>query len=193
MFLSRASGRKRFARTIVLNSWPGHGVLPAYARSSVQKPLQFLSIIDRSGARSDARELDEAVFDLIEMTILLVDDDRAVLESLSRVFAMEGWQIVTAANGEEALERLAQKQPDLMITDLCMFGISSWNLLFYEKLNQPNLPISVITALPPTSVEGADRFATSFFQKPLDLDAMLVAIRHLFADSLSSKTTGATT
>jgi DNA-binding NtrC family response regulator len=168
-------------------------VLPAYARSSVQKPLQFLSIIDRSGARSDARELDEAVFDLIEMTILLVDDDRAVLESLSRVFAMEGWQIVTAANGEEALERLAQKQPDLMITDLCMFGISSWNLLFYEKLNQPNLPISVITALPPTSVEGADRFATSFFQKPLDLDAMLVAIRHLFADSLSSKTTGATT
>jgi two-component system response regulator MprA len=115
-------------------------------------------------------------------TILLVDDDRAVLESLSRVLAVEGWQIITAANGEEALEHLAQKQPDLMITDLCMFGVSGWDLLFHEKLNQPNLPIFVITALPPASVEGADRFATSFFQKPLDLEAMVMAIRRLFAE-----------
>jgi len=117
--------------------------------------------------------------------ILLVDDDPAVLESLRRVLAMEGWQVVTAASGEEALERLAEQQPDLMITDLCMIGVNGWDLLFHEKLQRPNLPIFVITALPLTSVGGADRFATDFFQKPLDLDVMVAAIRNRLSNSRS--------
>jgi DNA-binding response OmpR family regulator len=109
--------------------------------------------------------------------ILLVDDDPAVLESLRRVLVTEGWQVVTAASGEEALARLAEQQPDLMITDLCMIGVNGWDLLFHEKLERPSLPIFVITALPLSSVGGADRFATGFFQKPLDLDALVAAIR----------------
>ena len=64
-----------------------------------------------------------------------------------------------------------------MITDLCMIGVNGWDLLFHEKLQRPNLPIFVITALPLTSVGGADRFATDFFQKPLDLDNFVAAIR----------------
>ena len=118
-------------------------------------------------------------------TILLVDDDASVLESLRRVLATEGWLIITAANGEEALERLAERQPDLMITDLCMIGVSGWDLLFHEKLQRPNLPIFVITALPPTSAKGADHFATNFFQKPLDLEVMVATIRRHFRETQS--------
>jgi DNA-binding NtrC family response regulator len=110
-------------------------------------------------------------------TILLVDDDRAVRESLRRVLVTEGWRVVSAASGEEALERLAEEQPDLMITDLSMAAVSGWDLLFHEDIQRPNLPIFVITALPPTSVKGAEHFATEFFQKPLDLDALVLAIR----------------
>lgn len=113
----------------------------------------------------------------MDSTILLVDDDPAVLKSLGRVLATEGWRVVTAANGEEALERLAERQPDLIITDLRMAGISGWDLLFHENMQRPNLPIFVITALPPASVGGADHFAAEFFQKPLDLDALVTAIR----------------
>jgi two-component system response regulator GlrR len=112
----------------------------------------------------------------MDSTILLVDDDPAVLKSLGRVLATEGWRVVTAANGEKALERLAERQPDLIITDLRMAGISGWDLLFHENMQRPNLPIFVITALPPAAVGGADHFAAEFFQKPLDLDALVTAI-----------------
>ena len=109
--------------------------------------------------------------------ILLVDDDPSVLKSLERVLATEGWKVVTAANGEEALERLAEREPDLMITDLRMGDVSGWDLLFHENMQRPNLPIFVITALPPMAVGGADHFAAEFFQKPLDLDKLVAAIR----------------
>ncbi len=113
---------------------------------------------------------------LSDATILLVDDDHAVLAALARVFLVEGWRVITAANGEEALERLNEQQPDILITDLKMGDVSGWDLLFHETLQRPNLPIFVITALPPPATGGAERFAAEFFQKPLDLDALVGAI-----------------
>ncbi len=117
-------------------------------------------------------------------TILLVDDDLGVLVSLARVLMSEGWDVITAANGEEALERLNEQQPDLMITDLSMGDVSGWDLLFHENMQRPSLPIFVITALPPPAVGGADRFAAEFFQKPLDLEALVAAIRRCLGVSL---------
>jgi DNA-binding NtrC family response regulator len=110
-------------------------------------------------------------------TILLIDDDPSVCEALRRVLSMESWTVVTAQSGEQALQRLATGEPDLMITDLCMGKINGWDLLFHEKLQRPRLPIFVITALSRNATSGADSFATEFFQKPLDLDALIAAIR----------------
>ncbi len=110
-------------------------------------------------------------------TILLVDDDVGVLVSLARVLLLEKWQVITAQTGEEALECLNERQPDLMITDLNMGDISGWDLLFHENMQRPGMPIFVITALPPSIIGGADCFATEFFQKPLNLDALVAAIR----------------
>jgi DNA-binding NtrC family response regulator len=116
-------------------------------------------------------------------TILLVDDDPAVRESLCRVLAIEGWNIVTAGSGEEALERLREHEPDLMITDLCMTPVSGWDLLFHENIQRPRLPIFVITALSLQATNGAAKFATEFFQKPLDLDVLIAAVRCYLADA----------
>ncbi len=115
-------------------------------------------------------------------TILLVDDDPAVLEALRRVLQSEGWEIVAAACGEEALEYLQDHRPNLMITDLSMAAVSGWDLLFHENLQRPDLPLFVITALPLASAGGAERFADAFFPKPVDIDALLAAVRrHLGA------------
>ena len=110
-------------------------------------------------------------------TILLIDDDPAVLASLRRVLVAEGWHIITAKTGEEGLERLQEQEPDLMITDLRMANVNGWDLLFHENLERPELPIFVITALPPDATGGADEIATKFFQKPLDFDELLSAVR----------------
>jgi two-component system response regulator MprA len=109
-------------------------------------------------------------------TILLVDDDPAVREGLRRVLINEGWEVVTAASGAEALEEIDHREPGLLITDLCMNQVDGWDLLFHERLQRPGLPVFVITALAPYFVAGADSFATEFFQKPIDLEALLRAI-----------------
>ena len=110
-------------------------------------------------------------------TILLVDDDPSVRESLRRVLAGQQLHVVAAAGGDEALRLIEQHEPDLMITDLCMASVDGWDLLVRENRLRPALPIFIITALPARETSGADRFAAEFFQKPIDLDALLAAIR----------------
>ena len=73
---------------------------------------------------------------------------------------------------------LTAEHPILIITDLNMPLGDGWELLFHENLQRPDLPFFVITALPLTSAGGADRFAHEFIQNPIDLDALLAAVRH---------------
>lgn len=110
-------------------------------------------------------------------SILLVDDDPSVCDALCRVLILDGWHVVTAGSGERALEQLHLRRPSLLITDLSMAKINGWDLLFHERLERPSLPIFVITALPHHLTHDADRFATEFFSKPVDPDALLGAVR----------------
>ena len=120
-------------------------------------------------------------------TVLLVDDDPGVRASLQRVLAREGLNVITAADGDEALWSIEQYEPDLVITDLRMAATDGWDVLARENRLRPQLPIFVITALPPRESCGADQAADEFFQKPLDLDALIAAIhRHLgFSDTVT--------
>ena len=109
--------------------------------------------------------------------ILLIDDDAAVRDSLRRVLETEGWTVVTADGGENAVHYVQSRLPELIITDLCMAGINGWDLLLEHRLEYPVLPIFVISALESKFSRGADQVATQFFQKPVDLDALLDAVR----------------
>ena len=109
-------------------------------------------------------------------TVLLVDDDSSVRNSVCRVLTAEGLQVVPARGVKDALDYLARNTPDLVITDLCMALLSGWDLIAHLSDHHPALPIVVISALPVQSAIGADQVATAFFQKPLDLDALLGAI-----------------
>ena len=121
-------------------------------------------------------------------TILLVDDDHGVRVGLARALRSDGWNVIAAASGAEALERLNEQPPDLLITDLRMAEVSGWDLLFHERLHRPDMPIFVISALQPAVLAGVERFATGFFQKPLDLDLLLGAVRHRLGFSVQPTT-----
>jgi two-component system, OmpR family, response regulator MprA len=110
-------------------------------------------------------------------TILLIDDDRAVRESLARVLTAEAFEVVLAASGKDALEILPVRRPDLIIMDLRMAPLTGWDLMLHLRRRRPEVPIFVVTAVPAKSAGGADRLATRFFQKPVDIDALLMAIR----------------
>ena len=110
-------------------------------------------------------------------TVLLVDDDSSVRNSVCRVLTSEGLQVVPARGVKDALDYLALKTPDFVITYLCMALLSGWDLIAHLRDHYHSLPIVVITALPPQSAGGANEAAAAFFQKPLDLDALLAAIQ----------------
>jgi DNA-binding NtrC family response regulator len=114
-----------------------------------------------------------------------VDDDFSVRESLQRVLASEGLDVVTATNGEDALQQLATLHPALVITDLCMRAVSGWDLVFHYHLHEAGLPFFVITALSRREAGGVDALANQFFQKPLNLEALLAAVREQLAVSNS--------
>ena len=128
-------------------------------------------------------------------TVLLIDDDRAVRDSLCRALATERFDVVTAASGKDALERMQEHMPDLIITDLRMAPLTGWDLMLHLRERHPALPIFVVTAVPAKASGGADRMATRFFQKPVDIDALLMAIHgHLDAsntENMKAKPNGA--
>lgn len=109
-------------------------------------------------------------------TILLVDDDSSVRESLRRVLASDGLRVVTAASGEQALKQLAGLRPALVITDLCMRAVSGWDLVFHYHLHEAGLPFFVITGLSRREAGGVVGLAARFFQKPLNLETLLAAV-----------------
>jgi two-component system nitrogen regulation response regulator GlnG len=116
-------------------------------------------------------------------TVLLIDDDRAVRESLSRALAAERFDVVTAAGCKDALDRIQEQVPDLVITDLRMAPLTGWDLMLHLRNQHPELPIFVVSAVPAKAAGGADQMATRFFQKPVDIDALIMAIRRLDASN----------
>lgn len=108
-------------------------------------------------------------------TILIVEDDRDAREILAKVLGRAGYATVSAKNGKEALRKLAQVAPQLILLDLRMPEMDGWALDRAMKLDPilRKIPVVVISAFArlETSRSGLD--AAAWFQKPIDLRALL--------------------
>ena len=80
--------------------------------------------------------------------VLLVDDDRSVLDALGTVIESEGFELVSAADGHEAVEKFRQQPVDIVLLDLNMPVKGGWDTLERLTTINPFLPIIVITARP---------------------------------------------
>ena len=116
------------------------------------------------------------------MKILVVDDERAVRESLRRALELEGYEIELAADGNEALYRLESgDEPDAMILDVLMPGVDGLEVCRRLRLTGSKLPVLMLTAR--TEVEdrvaGLDAGADDYVTKPFALDELLARVRAL--------------
>ncbi len=102
-------------------------------------------------------------------TLLLVDDEVSHLESLRRIFRREGYHILTAASGKEALDLVRQHHVHVMLTDLVMPGISGAELLKASQTVSPETEVVVMTAFGTieAAVEAMKEGAYDFITKPL--------------------------
>ena len=116
------------------------------------------------------------------MKILVVDDERAVRESLRRALELEGYEIELAADGREALYRLeGTTEPDAMILDVLMPGVDGLEVCRRLRDSGSKLPVLMLTARAEVEsrVEGLDAGADDYVTKPFALDELLARVRAL--------------
>jgi putative two-component system response regulator len=115
--------------------------------------------------------------------ILVVDDQPQNIELLEAHLAPQGYEIVTAANGEEALGKLSGNQIDLILLDVMMPGMDGFEVT--RRVRQDNahrlLPIILVTALRETEdrVKGIEAGCDDFISKPVDKVELLARVRSL--------------
>jgi len=116
------------------------------------------------------------------MKILIVDDERAVRESLRRALELEGYEIELAADGEEALRRLElEPSPDAAILDVLMPGIDGLEVCRRLRLRGNIVPVLMLTARAEVDsrVAGLDAGADDYLPKPFALDELNARLRAL--------------
>ncbi len=112
-------------------------------------------------------------------TILVVDDDQAVRGIISRKMQSEGYICVTAANGREALEKVATQQFDLVLLDMKMPGPSGMDVLPQIVADHPDTSVVMVTAVADTqtAVEAMKLGADDYVTKPFNLDDLSMRVK----------------
>ncbi len=112
-------------------------------------------------------------------TILIVDDEKNYLLVLSAVLEDEGYEVLTALSGQEALEIQKTSDIDLILTDMKMPGMSGINLLENVKAVDPDLPVIMMTAhgTVDKAVEAMQKGAYSYILKPFDNDRLVIYVK----------------
>jgi two-component system response regulator MprA len=115
------------------------------------------------------------------MRILVVDDDRAVRESLRRSLQFNGYQVDLAADGQQALDALADQRPDAMVLDVMMPRVDGLEVARRLRGTGDDLPILVLTARDAVSdrVAGLDAGADDYLPKPFALEELMARVRAL--------------
>jgi two-component system, OmpR family, response regulator MprA len=116
------------------------------------------------------------------MRILVVDDERAVRESLRRALELEGYEIELAADGEEAIARLEREAPvDGAILDVLMPGIDGLEVCRRLRASGNRVPVLMLTARAEVDsrVAGLDAGADDYLPKPFALAELLARLRAL--------------
>jgi two-component system, OmpR family, response regulator MprA len=117
------------------------------------------------------------------MKILVVDDERAVRESLRRALELEGYDIELAADGREALTTLHEEemQPDAVILDVLMPGVDGLEVCRQLRREGNRVPVLMLTARDEVEnrVAGLDAGADDYVTKPFALEELLARMRAL--------------
>jgi len=112
----------------------------------------------------------------MKKTILIIDDEPDICQSMSDIFSDEGYNVMTAGDGNEALEKLEKETPDLIFLDIWLPDSDGLKLLPGLKQEHPQVPVIMISGhgTIETAVQATKLGAFDFIEKPLSLDKLVI-------------------
>jgi Response regulator containing CheY-like receiver, AAA-type ATPase, and DNA-binding domains len=119
--------------------------------------------------------------------ILLVDDDPTVRDSLNDVLVAEGYLVILAENGQQALDIAARLPVDLAVLDLNMPVKNGWDTFERLTADHPLIPIIIATARPNQLFTALNAGAGALLEKPMDIPTLLRTIEGLLAESAEER------
>jgi two-component system chemotaxis response regulator CheY len=166
---------------------PGPAGLPLFwnkrgARPSVHPEKCLWDSAGLTGSMGDGRgDVPEADPDSSRL-VLVVDDDPDILEALSEILEAEGYLVSRARNGQEALDRLEESRPALILLDLMMPVMDGWE--FARRLRerhppQDRPPIIVLSADRNVATKAPELGAVGFLAKPFELPDLLKLVQDI--------------
>jgi CheY-like chemotaxis protein len=111
--------------------------------------------------------------------LLVVDDDNDVSETLREVLELEGYTVRVAADGQQGLEQLLVRYPDLVLLDVempVMTGPQMAYRMFLDDLGREDIPIVLLTGVPDLQLVAASVGTPYFLEKPYTLEQLLVVL-----------------
>jgi CheY-like chemotaxis protein len=119
--------------------------------------------------------------------ILVIDDEISIVEMLSAFLQEEGWQVTTASNGQEGLERLASVRPAVVVSDVMMPMLDGWELCRRMQADPRyrSIPVVLMSAVRTAPHLAGCNYA-ALLRKPFELEEMLQTITRLLKLDASS-------
>ncbi|HEV8380451.1 MAG TPA: sigma-54 dependent transcriptional regulator [Gemmatimonadales bacterium] len=112
-------------------------------------------------------------------SILVIDDEQGILETLRILLKNEGFDVTTAQGGKAGLEQLKNSAPDIVLTDLKMPGVTGIEILSAVRGQDPETPVILMTAQASlqTAIQAVNEGAFYYIQKPFSNDDMVAICR----------------
>lgn len=119
--------------------------------------------------------------------VLLVDDEPKICAALAGALVSEGFDVVFAESGEEAIRDFRDGNFDIVLLDLRMPGLNGWETLAQLTWSRPLLPVIIITALPDQQAAAEAAGVGALLEKPLDMPVLLETMRRLLAEPIEAR------
>jgi two-component system response regulator AtoC len=119
----------------------------------------------------------------LKPSILIVEDEKLLLSSLKKALARDGYHIVTATRGEEALDSFRENNPDIVLLDVKLPGMDGMQVLKMMKIADMNVPIIIMTAFSGIkgAVEAIKLGAYDYIAKPFDIEELIFVLARCLA------------